>query len=375
MIDKSTFCTRPWNELHIEEDGRITPCCVMPTIICETPPPTGINNYLKSDWLASLKNNLKSGIKDKSCRTCWMQEDLGYKSHRKTTVAEGKKLNKVEAVHLRTSNVCNFKCRICAPDLSSSWQAENKKHRFFKDDYVIFDNILDDEQYCHELIQICKQVKQIWISGGEPLISKTTLKFIEKCHEYGITNTNIAFNTNLSSLHYKNHYWLDEFKGLKVTLTVSMDGFGKQMEYHRTGLVWKTLLKNVQDALPWIYNINCVLSIYSVYTIPELINFCHVAEKELEINPVMGRHNIQSVFNLPDVEKQKIVNHYHKYFEDKPQHLFEQAEKAVLIPLLSNKGDLKTNQAFKQYNTMLDYYRKTNFLETYPEYREWYQSI
>ena len=22
MIDKSTFCTRPWNELHIEEDGR-----------------------------------------------------------------------------------------------------------------------------------------------------------------------------------------------------------------------------------------------------------------------------------------------------------------------------------------------------------------
>ena len=59
MIDKSTFCTRPWNELHIEEDGRITPCCVMPSNRGFMAP-KGIKNYLQSTELKTLKNDLKS---------------------------------------------------------------------------------------------------------------------------------------------------------------------------------------------------------------------------------------------------------------------------------------------------------------------------
>ena len=27
----NNFCSRPWSELHIEEDGQVTPCCVMPS--------------------------------------------------------------------------------------------------------------------------------------------------------------------------------------------------------------------------------------------------------------------------------------------------------------------------------------------------------
>ena len=61
MIDKNTFCTRPWNELHIEEDGRITPCCVMPSN-SGFMAPKGIKNYLQSNELKSLKDNLKKGI-------------------------------------------------------------------------------------------------------------------------------------------------------------------------------------------------------------------------------------------------------------------------------------------------------------------------
>ena len=53
MVDYSTFCTRPWNELHIEEDGRITPCCVMPSSLGFYPP-KGIKNYLNSTELKKL---------------------------------------------------------------------------------------------------------------------------------------------------------------------------------------------------------------------------------------------------------------------------------------------------------------------------------
>ena len=27
----NNYCSRPWSELHIEEDGQVTPCCVMPS--------------------------------------------------------------------------------------------------------------------------------------------------------------------------------------------------------------------------------------------------------------------------------------------------------------------------------------------------------
>ena len=186
MVDYSTFCTRPWNELHIEEDGYVTPCCVMPSSMGFRTK-KGIQNYLNSDILAKLKDDLKNGVKSKHCKTCWMQEKYGVDSHRRTTLAKGEKLDKIESVHFRPTNVCNFKCRICGPDLSSTWQAENRKHKLFKQSYFgnsiteIHDGILENEKYCDELFSLLKNVRQINMSGGEPLTCDTTLKFFEKC--------------------------------------------------------------------------------------------------------------------------------------------------------------------------------------------------
>ena len=375
MVDYSTFCIRPWNELHIEEDGRITPCCVMPSSLGFYPP-KGIKNYLNSTELKKLKKDLKNGIKSEFCDCCWMHEKLGVPSHRRTVLNKQEKLDKISAVHLRSTNICNFKCRICVPETSSAWMAENKKHKIFKKtSSEIYDNLLDDDIYCKELFSILKNVKQIWVSGGEPLASETTLKFIKLCKKYNITDTNISFNTNLSRLTYKNHYWLDEFKDLKVSLTVSWDGFGKQMEYHRTGLNWKKSLQNFQEVFSIIHNINCVVSIYSIYTIPELISFCDKVNKELEINPVAGLGDILTVQSLPKIEKDKITKYYEKYFSNKSSELKNLAWNRVIIPMYKENNKEYLNTGFKQFNQVLDKYRGTNFVDWYPEYRDWWDSI
>ena len=49
----STFCSRPWNELHIEEDGSVTPCCVMPSN--RFPMGDSIKKYLTGNELENLK--------------------------------------------------------------------------------------------------------------------------------------------------------------------------------------------------------------------------------------------------------------------------------------------------------------------------------
>ena len=146
------------------------------------------------------------------------------------------------------------------------------------------------------------------------------------------------------------------------------------MEYHRTGLNWKKSLQNFKEAIQWIYNVNCVVSIYSVYTIPQLIYFCHKVKKELEMNPIAGKDflNLQS---LPLEEKNRITKYYEDFFVDKPSKLKDIAWQSVITPMYKEQLGTHLNSGFKQYNILLDQYRKTNFLKAYPEYEKWWNSI
>ena len=51
------FCSRPFNELHIEENGNITPCCVMPSNRFFMG--NGIKNYFSGQPLEKLQKALK----------------------------------------------------------------------------------------------------------------------------------------------------------------------------------------------------------------------------------------------------------------------------------------------------------------------------
>ena len=53
MQSPRNFCSRPWTELHFEDNGNITPCCVMPSNIHFVA--NGIDNYFKSETLAEIK--------------------------------------------------------------------------------------------------------------------------------------------------------------------------------------------------------------------------------------------------------------------------------------------------------------------------------
>ena len=50
------FCSRPFNELHIEDNGNITPCCVMPSNRFFMG--NGIKNYFSGQPLQQLKQKL-----------------------------------------------------------------------------------------------------------------------------------------------------------------------------------------------------------------------------------------------------------------------------------------------------------------------------
>jgi len=115
-----SFCSRPFTDINIESTGFITPCCYIHTtrIGQSNFQNKKLKNYLTSSGLNSLK--LLNGEKPGECAHCWRAEESGLKSFRKTTFLGN---SKIRELHVKSSSVCNFMCRMCGPFNSSTWQA------------------------------------------------------------------------------------------------------------------------------------------------------------------------------------------------------------------------------------------------------------
>ena len=66
--------------MHIEENGNITPCCVMPSNIHFVA--NGIENYQKSDKLKEIKQYFLKNKQHPHCQFCWDAERNGVRSQR-----------------------------------------------------------------------------------------------------------------------------------------------------------------------------------------------------------------------------------------------------------------------------------------------------
>ena len=171
----SNFCSRPFNELHIEENGNITPCCVMPSNRFFMG--KGIQQYFFGKPLAQLHEKFKHNHRPLECEYCWKAEEVNLKSHRINDVAK----DGLRQIHIRLNNVCNFKCRMCNPKFSSTWEVENRKHNYFEHKYSIQKDVFDYDKYLLPfIIRAVKEMnlKFINISGGEPLITDANFKLL-----------------------------------------------------------------------------------------------------------------------------------------------------------------------------------------------------
>ena len=320
-----------------------------------------LEEYLSGEPLKKLKQDLASGKKPKNCEWCWKNEDNNMSSHRHfDTIKKGA----ITHVHLRLNNVCNFKCRMCNPNFSSSWEIENRKHRYFVHDYTTKKDIFEDNNYLFELLysQIKSgSLKFINISGGEPLITDAHWKLLNFLIDNNLTDITLSYSTNLSNIHYKNINLLDLWKKFShVTLEASCDGWGPAVEYSRTGFSRKTFLHNLNEVLPHVQlDINCVVNVYSVWTLPHIEKF---REK-------LGLRIVYSPCYLPEfLNPQRLLR------EDKDR-LFELYKgnphlEKLFVDLIDK--DLRTmGSKLIRYNKMLDRYRGTNFFEVFPQFEKY----
>ncbi len=130
----------PWAEHHItvSSTGTIATCCAsVPVIDARTDQPYNIKTHTISESYNSkefndIRQNLRNGIQDKNCETCWQRENRGERSLRLESTGPDKYQQVFESgktvglitMQLDLSNQCNLKCRTCNPSDSSMWVNE-----------------------------------------------------------------------------------------------------------------------------------------------------------------------------------------------------------------------------------------------------------
>lgn len=310
-----TFCLAKWHHttiyLHRGE-----------THSCYHPHPHAIPlDELKAD--PSALHNTKEkiaqrmemlvGEKPTGCQYCWNVEALGddYVSDRKirnSSIYTPERLAEIknnpydfpinpEYIEVAFSNECNFKCGYCHPMHSSSFYQEAKKFgpvnnvKNHNVDVSWFEAIEEDnnpyiDAWWKWWPEMSKTLNILRITGGEPLLHKTTFKLFEELKQNPRPHLELNMNSNLGMTHrhveklVKNINELRELNAIKkFKLFSSMETWGKRAEYLRTGLNLDIWEKN-QDI--YVRGVQSHISHMNTYNVLTVTSYKEFLQKILE---------------------------------------------------------------------------------------------
>jgi sulfatase maturation enzyme AslB (radical SAM superfamily) len=260
-----------------------------------------------------VRNDMQSKIKHKRCTTCYRTEDLQHsnpiskisnriwymkvmKNHDLSVYDQDQFVN-YSVLDLRWRNTCNYSCVYCGPSLSSKWAVERNKHTLF--------NI--DE---HSLVKLkthifdhAKDIKHVYLAGGEPLLIKENLELLEILKELN-PDVTVRINTNLSIVDNKIFKLLtEEFKNTKWT--ISIDNMLEDYEYTRYPGNWEKFLSNLTYLYTKTKNIdyNMTWSVLNAFTIFDTVDFLQeqfsCPDSVFVIHPIFNPKALQ-IGNLSD---------------------------------------------------------------------------
>ena len=396
-IKNDNLCVIPWIHLHTWPNGDVYPCCITPI---EHTVGNLNNNSLEeiynSDGMKKIRLQMLSNERPDSCQRCYVQEDCGAHSFRmsanrdfnqhtdiiNSTNEDGSVDNsKLHYWDFRFSNVCNFKCRSCGPQLSTGWYGDTKKiskmetGRSFLPDNVPTETHFD---LWEQIQPYFDDVEIIYFAGGEPLIMEEHYRILKKLDEIGRHNVKIRYNTNFSEMRYKDLHVLEYWPKFKnVSVGASIDGMNEQGELIRSGFKWEQFVKNRTDMMEKCshveFYINCTVSVQNAF---HCIDF-HKKLFELGLIQDLGQFHVNPVMEppylslniLPPEMKKELTQKYSEHVS----MLREEGYNAVaddfdaLITYMNESDKKNLIETFLVKMATLDIIRQENFFRVFPE--------
>jgi sulfatase maturation enzyme AslB (radical SAM superfamily) len=358
-----------------------------------------LNQVLNGPLAKELRNNLLQDKPHEACQDCYNVEKRGSLSLRQEANRDFKDLwkkiegtendgglidQKLEFLDIRFSNICNFKCRSCNQDSSTSWGAELKKAGI-RDHFTIERPTKTKEELWEILDQAIPYLRRVYFAGGEPLLEGDHYLFLEKLIEHKRTDVVLCYNSNFSSLkrHSKpvTYYW-NQFRD--VFISASLDGVQEQGELIRKGMKWSETVRNFKQL-----RFEAPRARFMVFPTISVLNAFHIIQALkvwFDIGMIRKAGDVNfNILNYPtylnlnllnDTERNKLKDHYQNFLREIkgkwPSDLSENVEAELNLTLNSLGPEIWKNERhlFRSYTAQLNKLRGESFLKLFPEYTE-----
>ena len=223
------YCPRLDHFVRFNSNGTISRCGHM----TNAPQFETLQQMDSSAWLADIRNDMGQDFWPDECIRCKEIENIGNKSVRQQSLDRHAHLLDSRLDYLVLGgvldNVCNSACQTCNETLSTKIGSLSSKE-YTKINNSALINTLPVER-----------IVQMDINGGEPSASPNYLKLLENLPP---NVKHLRVNTNGSRLITV----LPELvkRGIKITVTVSLDGIGSCHDYVRWPVKWQDVEHNIQ---------------------------------------------------------------------------------------------------------------------------------
>ena len=378
------------------------------------------------------RKKMLAGERPAGCEYCWKIEDMGrdaisdrvYKTKIYPIEAINEAFNQppeldtnLKTLEISFDRTCQFACSYCNPAFSSTWVNDIRKNGSYtglvSDGRNHFTHSHDSAQlykfgqnnpYVDAFFawwesDLHKTLQELRITGGEPLMSGYTWQLIEWFKQnQGKSSTKLAINSNLGFDQAKLNVFIEAIRPLPhVEIYTSMEAIGAAAEYIRDGLDYKQWMQNVHTLLDSntvkAVHVMCTINALCLETLPDLL------DELLNLKQIYGRDRVtftlnilrfpsfQSALVMPDKLRTRYKNilsewldksqhnaFYHEYEINHTQRLIDYLD-VVQTPHSEAFETPKLLNDFKQFYQQYDQRRGKDFVTTFPNLKEWYESI
>lgn len=424
-----SFCLAKWKQVTLNLHNGFTQSChhvkshkISIEELAENP--SGLHNTATK---AAARQQMLNGVRPKECNYCWTIEDMGRLSDRHYKSANSWAepfLDEIKAlgggadviptsVEVSFESTCNFMCMYCSPQFSSKWMEETLKFGRYpvKEGSPNVEGLAARGQIPLSKNQPNPYIDAFWkwwptlkpklhdfrITGGEPLLSPHTWRVLEELGQATNLNLDFAINSNMGVPSPVVERLIDRINSLagrvkKFTLYTSIDTVGPQAEYIRFGLNFDEYFANVEQVLrevKWPIHVSFMMTVnaLSVVGMEDLIRKVHslrlrYPNKFIFIDaPILHMPPHMSVRILP--------RSFARYVENSVRFMqstvgqpggfdiweilrVDRVLTAMRAEPLKRSEVRRLRMDFYRMYTEYDRRRGTNFLEIFPEYKEFF---
>lgn len=383
---QNTACRRLWNHFYVGTDGNINPCCMadhrFPLGHIDEVDLGNLNTSKSSE----IRSNMLQGFRNRACAVCYEKEDSGIKSFRQPFNPTSQENVSIKDIDIRLNNICNFKCRMCSEYFSSAIQQETIE-LYGKNAVLGFEKISLDRttqkirnQRLEKILSlVTPDLDGISFAGGEPLITGEHYEILDHLIAVGNTDLAIRYNTNLSTLTYKQWNVIDRWHHFSdVTVKASIDASGAVAEYMRHGTIWTDIVANICAIKQRAPHVKLQLaSTVSSLTIDNLIDLQNTwfddgwfDVDDFQVTVLISPHFLSPAV-LPQHHKDRLGLAIQKHIQRFAGTRLAKQWHDVLQWMTNNDYSFALKD-FIHRTRVLDTHRKESFETTFPEFQDLY---